>query len=262
MNERLLLEMTTSLGYRLAMAGAETYRVEESITMVLRSYGLEGEVFGIPNCLTVSIITSDGRPMTRMRRIGTHGNDLDAVERYNSLSRRLCSEQPAPETAMEWLEETRANLRLAREAGLRVGAYFYSTAVNPAEALEEAAAALKTLDGFPLDLPVYIDMEYSGDYPYGRSDALTPGERADVIETFCGAIRQAGYEAGLYASEGYARFDLDTEAVKYLPFWMASYTVENRLPAHIRTYSVWQQTDSTYAGGVDGAFDLNIILPS
>ena len=158
--------------------------------------------------------------------------------------------------------ETQANLRLAREAGLRVGAYFYSTAVNPAEALEEAAAALKTLDGFPLDLPVYIDMEYSGDYPYGRSDALTPGERADVIESFCGAIRQAGYEAGLYASEGYARFDLDTEAVKYLPFWMASYTGENRLPAHIRTYSVWQQTDSTYAGGVDGAFDLNIILPS
>ena len=43
---------------------------------------------------------------------------------------------------------------------------------------------------------------------------------------------------------------------------MASYTVENRLPAYIRTYSIWQQTDSTYAGGVDGAFDLNIILPS
>ena len=158
--------------------------------------------------------------------------------------------------------ETQANLHLAREAGLQVGTYFYSTAVNPAEALEEATAALEILDGFPLDLPVYIDMEYSGDYPHGRSDSLTPGERADVIESFCSAIRQAGYEAGLYASEGYARFDLDTEAVKYLPLWMASYTVENRLPAHIRTYSIWQQTDSTYAGGVDGAFDLNIILPS
>ena len=158
--------------------------------------------------------------------------------------------------------ETQANLRLAREAGLKVGAYFYSTAVNPAEAQEEAEAALETLNGFPLELPVYIDMEYSGDYPYGRSDGLTPGERADVIESFCTVIRQAGYEAGLYASEGYARFDLDTEAVKYLPLWMASYTVENLLPAYIQTYSIWQQTDSTYAGGVDGAFDLNIILPS
>ena len=158
--------------------------------------------------------------------------------------------------------QTQINLRLAREAGLKVGAYFYSTAVNTAEAVEEAGAALKTLDGFPLDLPIYIDMEYSGDYPYGRADTLSPGTRADVIEAFCNAIRQAGYETGLYASEGYVRFDLDAEAVKYLPLWMASYTVENRLPQYVRRYSVWQQTDSTYAGGVDGAFDLNLVLAS
>ena len=111
MNERLLLEMATGLGYRLAMAGAETYRVEESVTMVLQAYGLEPEVFAIPNCLTVSINTADDRPMTRMRRIGIHGNDLDAVERFNQLSRRLCAEHPAPEIAMEWLEETEKNLR-------------------------------------------------------------------------------------------------------------------------------------------------------
>ena len=111
MNERLLLEMATTLGYKLAMAGAETYRVEESITLVLRAYGLEAQAFAIPNCLIVSIITSDGRPMTRMRRIGIHGNDLDAVERYNRLSRRLCAETPDPETAMVWLEETTRTLR-------------------------------------------------------------------------------------------------------------------------------------------------------
>lgn len=111
MNERLLLEMATTLGYRLAMAGAETYRVEESIAFVLRTYGLEGEAFAIPNCLIVSIITSDGKPMTRMRRIGTHGNDLDAVEKYNRLSRRLCAEKPDPQTAMQWLEETRQSQR-------------------------------------------------------------------------------------------------------------------------------------------------------
>ena len=111
MNERLLLEVATTLGYRLAMAGAETYRIEESITMVLSAYGLEAEVFAIPNCLTVSINTVGDLPMTRMRRIGTHGNDLDAVERYNHLSRRLCAEHPDPETAMRWLEDTQANLR-------------------------------------------------------------------------------------------------------------------------------------------------------
>ena len=157
--------------------------------------------------------------------------------------------------------ETQNNLRLAREAGLKVGAYFYSTAVNATEAIEEAAAALKILDGFPLDLPIWIDMEYSGEYPYGRADQLSPGTRADVIETFCTAVREAGYEAGLYASEGYVRFDLDAEAVNYLPLWMASYTVDNMLPQYITTYDIWQQTDSAYAGGADGALDLNIILP-
>ena len=157
--------------------------------------------------------------------------------------------------------ETQVNLRLARESGMKVGAYFYSTAINTAEAVEEASAALRTLDGFPLDLPVYIDMEYSGDYPNGRSDMISPGQRADIIETFCDTIRQAGYEAGLYASEGYVRFDLDAEEVNYLPLWMASYTVENRLPQYVKRWSIWQQTDTTYAGGTDGPFDFNLILP-
>ena len=80
MNERLLLEAATTLGYRLAMSGAETFRVEETILRVLRTYGYQAEAFAIPNCLIVSIITENGDPITRMRRIGPHGNDLDAVE--------------------------------------------------------------------------------------------------------------------------------------------------------------------------------------
>ena len=157
--------------------------------------------------------------------------------------------------------QTQSYLRAARESGLEIGAYFYSTAVNNREAVEEAASAIRTLDGFSLDLPIFLDMEYSGDYPNGRADRLTPGERADIISTFCSAVSSAGYTAGLYASEGYLRFDLDTEAVRYLPIWMASYTVENRLPQYIRNYDIWQSTDSTFAGGVDGAFDLNIVFP-
>ena len=86
MNYNALLELATDLGYRLAMCGAETYRIEESIHRILSSYGIESEIFAIPNCLTVSIETPEGKPMTRMRRIGYHGNDLDSVEKYNNLS--------------------------------------------------------------------------------------------------------------------------------------------------------------------------------
>lgn len=106
MDYYLLLDFTTDLGYRLAMNGAETYRVEESINRILATYGIASEVFAIPNCLTVSIETPAGKPMTRMRRIGYHGNDLDAVEKYSNLSRRICSQKPEPEEAVKWMKET------------------------------------------------------------------------------------------------------------------------------------------------------------
>jgi uncharacterized membrane protein YjjP (DUF1212 family) len=46
-----------------------------------------------------------------MRRIGQHGNDLDAVERYTGLSRRICKETPDPAIAKKWLKETDAQRR-------------------------------------------------------------------------------------------------------------------------------------------------------
>lgn len=109
MDYNTLLDLATDLGYRLAMSGAETYRVEESINLLLQSYGIESETFAIPNCLTVSMETAEGKPMTRMRRVGYHGNDLDAVERYTNLSRRICAEHPEPKVAVQWLKETTAS---------------------------------------------------------------------------------------------------------------------------------------------------------
>ncbi len=104
-----LLDLATELGYELAMSGAETFRVEESVTRVLAAYEIEAEVFVIPNCMHISIEPVIGRPLTRMRRIGSHGNDLDAVERYSGLSRRICAQHPAPEIAASWLKEVTAS---------------------------------------------------------------------------------------------------------------------------------------------------------
>jgi len=105
MDYNTLLDIATELGYHLAMSGAETFRVEESISRVMAAYGIDAEVFSIPNCLHVSIETPDGIPITRMRRIGAHGNDLDAVEKFSNLSRRLCKDTPDLQTAAQWLRE-------------------------------------------------------------------------------------------------------------------------------------------------------------
>ncbi len=104
MDYNKLLDLATDLGYELAMAGAETFRVEESISRCLSAYGVQSDVFAIPNYLVVTIVTEDGQPITRMRRIGHHGNDLDAVEKFSGLSRALCSRRPNPEEGLKWFD--------------------------------------------------------------------------------------------------------------------------------------------------------------
>ena len=102
-----LLDLASDLGYELAMCGAETFRVEETVSLVLQAYDIDAEVFVIPNCMHISIEPVIGRPVTRMRRIGHHGNDLDAVEKFTGLSRAICNRTPPPEIAQEWLETVR-----------------------------------------------------------------------------------------------------------------------------------------------------------
>ena len=123
MDYQTLLDIVVDLGYRLSMCGAETFRVEESINRILAAYGIQSEAYSIPNCLIVSIETPEGKPMTRMRRIGIHGNDLDGVEKYNSLSRILCQTTPAPETALKWLHETDKSLIKYSLAGVCAGSF-------------------------------------------------------------------------------------------------------------------------------------------
>ena len=110
MDYNTLLDMATDLGYELAMAGAETFRVEESISRCLAAYGVNAEVFAIPNYLVVSILAEDGTPITRMRRIGHHGNNLDAVEKFSNLSRAICNRKPVPTEGLRWLDIVRGKL--------------------------------------------------------------------------------------------------------------------------------------------------------
>ena len=123
MDYNILLELATDMGYRLAMHGAETFRVEECVRRILSAYGIESEVFAIPNCLTVSIETPDGKPMTRMRRIGFHGNDLDSVEKYSNLSRKICFETPEPTQARKWMQEVDQTKRTYSLPVLLLGNY-------------------------------------------------------------------------------------------------------------------------------------------
>ena len=111
MDYYLLTDLAATMGYHMAMSGAETFRVEDTVHRILRAYGVECEVFAIPNSISISLEADTGKPLMIMRRIGFHGNDLEKMEKLNAVSRRICAEKPTVDEAMAWLKETLASCR-------------------------------------------------------------------------------------------------------------------------------------------------------
>lgn len=157
---------------------------------------------------------------------------------------------------------TQEYLRGARAAGVKIGVYFYSTAINPREAVEEANMTLRVLGGIPLEYPIFIDMEFSGEYPKGRSDQLSPSERADIVIAFCETVQNSGYRAGVYASQNYLKAYIDYHSVDQYTVWLASYTANNKLPKFYERYDIWQFTDRGRVKGIRSDVDMNAIYES
>jgi uncharacterized membrane protein YjjP (DUF1212 family) len=106
MNYDELVTLTTDVGCLLLANGAEIYRVEESMLRIFRAYGVyTGEVFAIPTCINVTVVTPQGKPITLIRRLPTRSTDLDKVEKGNDLCRRICRDKPDFKTIRCELEE-------------------------------------------------------------------------------------------------------------------------------------------------------------
>ncbi len=127
MDLQKLLDMGMELGYRLQISGAETYRVEESIRRLMQAYDVECETFAVPNSLIVSIRDENGKVMTRLRRIGYHGTNINAVERCNTICRKIEAEKPDLDTAQAMLNEAYAKIRTYPLPILLIGYFLAST---------------------------------------------------------------------------------------------------------------------------------------
>ena len=157
----------------------------------------------------------------------------------------------------EWFQR---NLMEARIAGIDIGVYFFSTATNPLEAQQEASYVLECIGGMDLELPIFIDVEYSGDYPMGRADKLSNTEREVIINAFCRTVMDAGYEAGVYSGEYYYKYNLDYNSLSKYTIRLASYTKSARLPNFPGSYDMWQFTDSGIVNGITGIVDMNAVF--
>ncbi len=152
-------------------------------------------------------------------------------------------------------------LQGAKEAGLKVGAYVYSTAKNEKEAVEEASFAINIVrkSGVELDMPIYIDYEFSGDYPKGRADKMSLEQRAKNVKAFCEKVGKEGYAAGVSSNEAFVYKALRLEDVADYDVWYAVYTEGFVEPDH-RRFHIWQFSESIGINGMPDLTDMNVIF--
>ena len=152
-------------------------------------------------------------------------------------------------------EYARENLAAAAEAGLDVGVYFFSQAVSPAEARQEARFVLAVLEEVELQMPVVFDWEYvSGD---ARTGDMDPRTLTDCAAAFCEEIKEAGYDVMIYFNQHLAQEFLILEELQGYDFWLALYDDEMTWPYRIR---MWRYTEEGSVPGISGNVDINLWL--
>ncbi len=150
------------------------------------------------------------------------------------------------------------HITAAQDAGLKVGVYFFTQALNTQEAVEEAEFVLKNLEGIELDAPVYLDIETIDFAANGRLDKakLSAEEHTANCLAFCETIENAGYKAGVYANKEWLNNKLNSEKIaeKY-EIWLANYTNKATYEGE---YQTWQYTSQGTVAGIPGTVDLNV----
>ena len=149
------------------------------------------------------------------------------------------------------------NIQAAQRVGIMTGAYFYSQAITPDEAIEEAEYAIELVKAYDLELPLVIDFEiYSG----GRLDKAISGGTMnyaqayhDIVLAFCETVEAAGYDSGIYANTDMLTHYMDASLIDDASnLWVAEFSSSCSLNSG---YRWWQCSDSTEIGGTDKTVD-------
>ena len=145
----------------------------------------------------------------------------------------------------------KVNIDGATKAGLKVGVYFFSQAVDEVEAVQEASMVLSLIKGYKISYPIFLDVEASG----GRADNISKETRTAVCKAFCKTIQNSGYTAGIYANKTWLTNKIDTSQLGSYKIWLAQYAAQ---PTYTGRYEIWQYKDSGSVPGISGHVDLNL----
>ncbi len=154
------------------------------------------------------------------------------------------------------------NIQQAQKAGVLVGVYFFSTAIDTKEAKEEAEWTVSLIKGYKISYPVVYDCE-GFDNADSRMYNLTAKARTDNAFAFLNTVKGAGYEPMFYASksdlEQGTAFETERLEDNFM-IWLARYTAppypETEKPDYFGRYDMWQYTNKGVVNGIEGYTDM------
>ena len=146
------------------------------------------------------------------------------------------------------------NIQEAQAAGIQVGVYFFSQALNEEEAVEEAEYVLYWLENYDITYPVIFDWEEVND-PEARTNELNMLLLTACAAAFCRTVEEAGYRAGIYFNQAYGYQQFNLLSLKDHIFWLAQY---EEAPTFVYNFQMWQYSNSGTVPGISGPVDLNI----
>lgn len=147
------------------------------------------------------------------------------------------------------------NMEGALNAGIRVGVYFFSQAVNVDEGKQEAEYLLEQIKGYDVTLPVFFDWERVANVGETRVDSADGTAITEACLAFCQTVKAAGYEAGVYfyRSLGYYEYELDKLAD--LLFWVGA---PGQSPDFYYQHTIWQYSAAGTVSGISKATDMDL----
>ena len=158
----------------------------------------------------------------------------------------------------------RYNLQEASKYGIKLGAYFFSTAISEEEAKEEADWVADFIAPYPITYPVAYNCENFSESD-SRQYRLSKRERTDNALAFLKQIEKRGYEGMFYASKNEMEGDAQWQVSRIEPsykIWVAQYPKEpypeTKQTSYSGTYHMWQYTRSGELAGISEAVDVNI----
>lgn len=145
----------------------------------------------------------------------------------------------------------KTNMKGAISNGIKVGVYFYSTAINETEALEEAAWVVKKIAPYSVTYPVVYDFE---DFNSKRCVNVGGAEATRNANTFLNYVKSNGYEPMMYANKNDITKRMSRSSFS-CKFWLAHYTSQTDYTGNV---NMWQYTSKGTVPGISGWVDMNI----